>query len=85
MDVCQRVFIRIIREALQDSLPLIDDHLPLPALDRGVISCYQENFGVLSTSPKECRECVAKEEALCDLRGLQYHELVVAEHYLNDF
>ena len=78
LHVCQTIFTSIIREALHDKLPFVDDHAPSCSLRRGVVSCYVDNFGVMSTSAKVCREAVSQDRDLCITRGLEFHEFVEA-------
>ena len=58
---------------------MLDDHRPFPSLQRACVSCYVDHFGVLSVDPAKVRESVRKVRAICDQRGLEYHELVEAQ------
>ena len=75
LNICQDLFTSVIKEALGPDTIMLDDNLPAPALDQACVSCYVDNFGVLSTNPALVRSSVHKVKELCDMRGLQYHEL----------
>ena len=83
LNVCQDLFTSVIKEALGPGTELLDDHRPSPSLSRPCVSCYVDNFGVLSTDPAAVRASVQKVKAVCDERGLEYHELVECEEGFN--
>ena len=65
----------LIRDALGAEGDLFDDHRPAPTLRGIVVSCYVDNFGVMSTDPVKVRKAVENVREVAEARGLDYHEL----------
>ena len=75
LNVCQELFVALIRDSLGAEGDLFDDYRPTPLLRGTVVSCYVDNFGVMSTDPVKVRKAVEKVREVAEARGLDYHEL----------